>query len=469
VVGIDIMEKRIDLTEGSISGKLVQLALPIMATSFIQMAYNLTDMLWVGRIGSTAVAAVGTAGFFSNLAAALTMIAKVGAEVKVSQSLGRKDEKATRNYIVSALQINIVLSLIMGVIILLFRSKFLAFFQLENVKVISMAETYLATIAMGMVITNLIPVLTAIFNGAGNSKTPFIINTVGLVVNIVFDPILIYGVGPIPKMGVLGAALATIGSQSIVVTCFLISNLKSKEKYLKFTLLKKPDFRAIKTIFKLGIPSGVQSGLFTTFSILIARVIAGSGEVAIAVQKVGVQIEAITWMTAGGFSTALSSFVGQNYGAKKHDRIKEGYKATILIAGVVGILATLVLIIGGKGIFSVFIKEKEAIRLGTDYLRILGYSQLFMCIEITTVGMFNGLGRTYIPAAVSIILTGLRVPASMILSSPNLLGIDGVWWSISMSSVLKGITIVMILYYMTKKKNLLLDNTSEKNISVEVI
>jgi len=462
VVGIDIMEKRIDLTEGSISGKLVQLALPIMATSFIQMAYNLTDMLWVGRIGSTAVAAVGTAGFFSNLAAALTMIAKVGAEVKVSQSLGRKDEKATRNYIVSALQINIVLSLIMGVIILLFRSKFLAFFQLENVKVISMAETYLATIAMGMVITNLIPVLTAIFNGAGNSKTPFIINTVGLVVNIVFDPILIYGMGPIPKMGVLGAALATIGSQSIVVTCFLISILKSKEKYLKFTLLKKPDFRAIKTICKLGIPSGVQSGLFTTFSILIARVIAGSGEVAIAVQKVGVQIEAITWMTAGGFSTALSSFVGQNYGAKKHDRIKEGYKATILIAGVVGILATLVLIIGGKGIFSVFIKEKEAIRLGTDYLRILGYSQLFMCIEITTVGMFNGLGRTYIPAAVSIILTGLRVPASMILSSPNLLGIDGVWWSISMSSVLKGITIVMILYYMTKKKNLLLDNTSEK-------
>ncbi|MEW8993927.1 MATE family efflux transporter [Clostridium sp.] len=458
------MEKRIDLTEGSISGKLVKLALPIMATSFIQMAYNLTDMLWVGRIGSTAVAAVGTAGFFSNLAAALTMIAKVGAEVKVSQSLGRKDEKATRNYIVSALQINIVLSLIMGIVVLLFRSKFLAFFQLENLQVISMAETYLVIIAMGMVITNLIPVLTAIFNGAGNSKTPFIINTVGLVANIVFDPILIFGVGPIPEMGVLGAALATIGAQSIVVVCFLVSILRSKEKYLKFNLLKKPDFRAIRSICKLGIPSGVQSGLFTTFSILIARVIAGSGEVAIAVQKVGVQIEAITWMTAGGFSTALSSFVGQNYGAKKYDRIKEGYKATIFIAGVVGILATLVLIIGGEGIFSIFIKEKEAIMLGKDYLRILGYSQLFMCIEITTVGMFNGLGRTYIPAAVSIILTGLRVPASMILSSPNILGIDGVWWSISISSVLKGITIVIILYYMIKKKNLLQDS-----ISVEVV
>jgi putative MATE family efflux protein len=459
-MGIDVMEKRIDLTEGSISGKLVKLAFPIMATSFIQMAYNLTDMLWVGRMGSTAVAAIGTAGFFTNLAAALTMIAKVGAEVKVSQSLGRKDEKATRNYIVSALQINIVLSLIMSILILVFRTQFLAFFKLENLEVISMAETYLGIIAMGMVITNLIPVFTAIFNGAGNSKTPFIINTIGLIVNIIFDPLLIFGVGPIPRMGVLGAALATIGAQGVVVICFIVTIVKSKEKYLKFTLFKKPDFRAIKTICKLGIPSGVQNGLFTTFSILIARVIAGSGEVSIAVQKVGVQIEAITWMTAGGFSTALSSFVGQNYGAGKNDRIKEGYKATILIAGMVGILATLLLIIGGEAIFSVFIQEEEAIMLGKDYLRILGYSQLFMCVEITTVGIFNGLGRTYIPAAVSIILTGLRVPASMILSSPNILGIDGVWWSISMSSVLKGITIVVILYYMAKKKDLLQENAS---------
>lgn len=454
------MEKRIDLTEGSISGKLVKLALPIMATSFIQMAYNLTDMLWVGGIGSGALAAVGTAGFFSNLAAALTMIAKVGAEVKVSQSLGRKDEKATRNYIVSALQINIVLSLIMGMVVLLFRTQFLAFFQLKNIEVISMAKTYLGVIAVGMVITNLIPVFTAIFNGAGNSKTPFTINTIGLVANIIFDPLLIFGFGPIPKMGVLGAALATIGSQGIVVTCFIISVARSKEKYFKFSIFKKPDFRAIKTICRLGIPSGVQNGLFTTFSILIARVIAGSGEVAIAVQKVGVQIEAITWMTAGGFSTALSSFVGQNYGAKKYDRIKEGYKATILIASIVGILATLLLIIGGEAIFSIFIQEEDAIMLGKDYLRILGYSQLFMCIEITTVGMFNGLGRTYIPAAVSIILTGLRVPASMVLSSPDILGIDGVWWSISMSSVLKGIAIVAILYYMTKSKSLLQENAS---------
>lgn len=449
------MNERIDLTDGPINGKLVKLALPIMATSFIQMAYNLTDMLWMGRVGSSAVAAVGTAGFFSNLAFALAMISKVGAEVKVAQSIGRKDEKAARNYIVSALQINIVLSMILGLIIFTFRGSLLGFFHLENTNVVSMAESYLSIIALGMVITNLIPVFTAIFNGSGNSKTPFLVNTIGLAANMILDPVLILGLGPVKQMGATGAAIATITSQAIVITCFVIKIVMSKERYLKFNLLRKPDFEAIGSICKLGIPSGLQNALFTLFSILIARVIAGWGEVPIAVQKVGCQIESISWMTANGFATALGAFVGQNYGASKYDRIKKGYKATMTIACIVGLITTAVLVFGGRFIFSIFIPEPEAISLGTDYLRILGYSQLFMCIEITTAGAFNGLGKTAIPATISIILTGMRVPSSMIFSSPGLLGLNGVWWSISMSSVLKGLTIVAIFAYMIKKKNLL--------------
>lgn len=135
--------------------------------------------------------------------------------------------------------------------------------------------------------------------------------------------------------------------------------IKSKEAYLKVNLLTRLDFEVVRSLCKLGLPSGIQTGLFTVFSILIARIIAGWGEVPIAVQKVGCQIEAITWMTAGGFSTALSSFVGQNYGAGKFDRIKKGYKATIMIAGVVGMLSTLLLVLGGECIFSLFIMSQK--------------------------------------------------------------------------------------------------------------
>lgn len=449
------MLKKVNLVEGNITKSLIELALPIMGTSFIQMAYNMTDMIWLGRVGSKAVAAVGTAGFFTWFAMAFILISKVGAEVRVSQSIGKKDEKAMKRYIVSSLQINICLAIIYTLVLLLMNSQLIGFFKLGDVEVVSMAEKYLFIVGAGIIFNFINPVFTAIFNGAGNSKTPFRINTLGLIFNIIFDPILIFGVGPIKPMGAQGAAIATVMAQVLVSSCFLYTMIKDRYGFLKVNIFTKPDFYYIKDIIKLGMPVSVQNGLFTIFSMLIARIIAVWGPVPIAVQKVGSQIEAISWMTAGGFSTALSAFVGQNYGAKKYDRIKKGYFYTLIMAGVVGIIATILLVFGGKYIFGFFIPEKEAIDYGIVYLRILGYSQLFMCIEITTAGAFNGLGKTIFPSLVSILFTGLRVPASKILSSEKLLGLNGIWWSISMSSVFKGIILTLVFVILIKKNKLI--------------
>jgi putative MATE family efflux protein len=448
------MEKRINLVEGNITGSLIKLAIPIMGTSFIQMAYNMTDMIWIGRVGSKAVAAVGTAGFFTWLAMAFIMISKIGAEVKVAQSLGRQDYDKARSYIIGSLQINIILALVYGMVLFIFRKPLLNFFKLGDPAIVNMAETYLIVMIIGMAFYFINPVFTSIFNGAGNSRTPFLINTIGLVFNMIFDPILILGIGPFPRMEVLGAAIATILAQMVVTLCFIIVIIRSKEEYLKFNLFIKPNKEDIITICKLGLPVGGQSGLFTIFSILIARAIANFGPIPIAVQKVGSQIEAISWMTAGGFSTALGTFVGQNYGAKKYHRVKEGYKATMMMAIIVGIFATLLLTLGGGAVFSLFIPEEEAIKYGVVYLRILGYSQLFMCIEITTSGAFNGLGRTMTPSLISILFTGLRVPAAYLLASESLLGLNGVWWSISMSSVIKGILLFGIFIILLKRNKL---------------
>lgn len=463
------MEKRIDLTEGHIVESLIKMAIPIMGTSFIQMAYNMTDMIWVGRVGSEAVAAVGTAGFFTWLAMAFIMISKIGAEVKVAQSLGRHDNEAAKSYIVTSLQINIVLALIYGAILLIFRKPLLDFFRLGDSSIVNMAETYLVVMCLGMVFYFINPVFTAIFNGAGSSRTPFIINTIGLVFNMIFDPILILGVGPFPRMEVLGAAIATVLAQMVVTLCFIIVIIKSKEDFLKFNLFKRPNKENIIAICKLGIPVGGQSGLFTVFSILIARIIAGFGPIPIAVQKVGSQIEAISWMTAGGFSTALGSFVGQNYGAKKYDRVIKGYRTTMVMAIILGVFATLLLTVGGKYIFALFIPEEEAIKYGVVYLKILGYSQLFMCIEITTSGAFNGLGKTTIPSIISIVFTGLRVPAAYILSSKDLLGLNGIWWSISMSSVFKGVILVAIFVILYKNKKLFLKDDHIRNLEDSLV
>ncbi|MGX9755496.1 MATE family efflux transporter [Clostridioides difficile] len=444
------MKNRLDLTEGRITEKLLRLSLPIMGTSFIQMGYNMIDMIWVGKAGSKAVAAVGTAGFFPWLAMAFIMISKVGGEVKVAQSIGENNISTTKSYIKSAVEINIMLAIIYTMALIVFNKQLIGFFRLGDLEVISMSRQYLIIVALGMVFYFINPVFTAIFNGLGNSKTPFRINTIGLITNIILDPVLIFGWGPAPKLGVAGAAIATVFAQIVVTTCFLHIILKSKEEYFKIKIFRNIEVKYYKVLYKLGLPVAIQSGMFTIFSMLLGVIVASWGPVAVAVQKVGSQIEAISWMTAEGLAVALGSFVGQNYGAKKYSRINKGCKIAIIVSSVLGIITTLVLIFAGESIFSVFINESEAIEKGAMYLKILGYSQLFMCLEIITTGAFKGLGRTYIPSIIVTVLTGARVPLAYFISRPEILGLNGVWWSITLSSVLKGILMISLFIYLLK-------------------
>lgn len=444
------MEQRINLTEGKITEKLIKLSLPIMGTSFIQMAYNMIDMIWVGKIGSNAVAAVGTAGFYPWLAMAFIMISKIGGEVKVAQSIGENDLDKTKLYIKSSIEINIILSVFYTMFLVVFNKHLIGFFKLGDVEVISMSRTYLYIISIGIIFYFINPVFTAIFNGMGNSKTPFKINTVGLITNIILDPILILGWFGLPKMGVAGAAIATVIAQVVVSALFIYRIKKNKDGYFKIKIFRNIQLKYYRVLFKLGLPVAIQSGMFTLFSMLLGVIVASFGPIAVAVQKVGSQIESISWMTADGLAVALSGFVGQNYGAKKYERINKGCKATFIIAVILGILNTLILVFLGKYIFTVFIQEDKAIYEGTKYLKILGYSQLFMCIEIITIGAFKGLGRTYIPSIISIIFTGARVPLAYILSKPEILGLNGVWWSITISSVFKGILLINIFVFLLK-------------------
>ena len=169
------------------------------------------------------------------------------------------------------------------------------------------------------------------------------------------------------------------------------------------------------------------------------KILAVWGDKAIAVQSVGIQIESISWMSAQGFSSALSSFSGQNYGVRNIERVNEGYNKGIKIVGLLGIIVSFIFIFLGEFIFSLFLPEDPlAIQMGGNYLRILGFSQTFMCIEIATMGCFNGISRPIIPSVISVGMNGLRIPISKILSATGL-GLDGIWWAISGTSIIKGL------------------------------
>ncbi len=445
------MSKNINLTEGNISSTLTKLALPIMGTSFIQMMYNLTDMMWLGRLSTKAVAGAGTVGFFMWFGMSLILISSIGVSVGVSQAYGRGDMDDAREYISSGIKLDIFIGIIYSLLLLIFRNQVIGFFNLGDIETIQLAIDYLVIIACGFIFHFINPMYSAIFNASGNSITPFIINTIGLVTNMVLDPILIFGTGPFPKMGIKGAALATIIAQIVVTSIYIIVSRKNKALFSQLHLFSLPEKVHIKKIVKLGFPAFLQSGAHASISMVLTKILAEWGPTPVAVQSVGAQIESISWMTAEGFSTAISAFVGQNYGARNYDRVEEGYYKGLRIVGTIGIFATILLIFAGESIFKIFTPDDaNAIAQGIVYLRILGFSQFFITIEIASTGAFNGIGRTQIPAAIGIVLNALRIPGALILSS-TALGMTGVWWSMSISTIFKGFILTFLFIYVLKK------------------
>ena len=442
------MKNRINLLEGNIFTSLTKLAIPIMATSLIQMAYNMTDMIWIGRVGSDAVAAVGSAGMFMWLSQGFITLCRAGGQVKVGQSLGSKDIKEATAYARNALQMCIVLAILYSITMIAFSKQFIDFFRFENAKVIQDARDYLVYVSFGLIFTFLNQVVTGLITATGNSKTPFRANAIGLFANILLDPLFIFGFGPIPAMGVIGAAIATVIAQAIVFVLYYLY-MKQDELFIDLKILSRPEFNRIKQIFNIGFPPAAQSCMFTLIAMYIARLVAGFGEAAVAVQKVGSQIESISWMTADGFAAALNSFIAQNYGAKNLDRTEKGYATALKISIVLGIITTSILVFLPGPIFYLFIPESDILPLGIDYLIILGYSQLFMCVDIVTGGAFAGFGKTTLPSIVNVVFTILRIPIALFLV--KVIGLNGVWWALSITSIIRGILIPSMFMILQRK------------------
>ena len=200
------MRKTVNLLNGNILSSLTELAVPIMATSLVQMAYNLTDMAWIGRVGSSAVAAVGSAGMYTWLSTGVVMLARMGGQVKVAHSLGAGDTGEAAQYGKGALQLTMLLAAAYGLVMYVFASGLIGFFGLTSPKIVGDAIGYLK-IAGGLIVFSFLnQTLTGLFTAIGDSKTPFMANFVGLGCNMILDPILIFGIGTFPKMGAVGAA-----------------------------------------------------------------------------------------------------------------------------------------------------------------------------------------------------------------------------------------------------------------------
>ncbi len=439
------MSKNVNLLDGSIISSMSRLAFPIMGASLIQMGYNLVDMIWIGRLGSGAVAAVGAAGMFLWMANGVTTVPRIGGQVTVGQKLGAGQQKEAAEYAACALRMGLFLGIIYGLICALFNKPLISFFKLNSPEVIAEARWYLVIAGGLLIFFFLDQVIGGILAAMGNTVTTFRVTTVGLVINLVLDPVLIFGLGPFPRLEVIGAALATVFAQMIVFLLYLKAIWNEPVIFRNLHLLRRSNRVHLNEIVKIGLPSALQDVLFSAISMVIARFVAGYGDAAVAVQKVGGQIESISWMMGGGFAMAVNSFVAQNYGAGKIERVRKGFRTAIMIMGIWGLFNTFLLMTFPKFFFSIFISEPDVIPMGVDYLRIIGISEVFICLEGAATGAFQGLGKTVPPSIVGITFNALRIPAALLLSH-TALGLNGIWWVLTVSCIFKG-TILPLWYH----------------------
>ena len=441
-----------NLTKGPILKTLTKLAIPIMASSFLGTLYNITDMAWIGLLGSKAVAGVGVGGMFTWLSQGLAAMARMGGQVQVAQCIGRGERDRAHGFAQAAVQIATLMGMAYAVISLLFTRQMVAFFQLTDPEAQTAALSY-TKIACGLIVFSFLTLtMTGLYTAQGDSKTPFLANLIGLVTNMILDPVLILGPGPFPKLGVVGAAIATVTAQAIVMTMMILGVIiQKKENVLKgIRLTAKIPKEYLGGLCRIGIPTAIQGMAYCAISMVLTRMVSAYGAEAVATQRVGGQIESISWNTADGFAAALNAFIAQNYGAGKMERVRKGYRASLWTVGIWGLLISFVFICFPQAIADIFFHEPKAVATAVGYLVIIGFSEAFMCVELTTVGALSGLGRTRLCSIISIAFTSARIPLAIILG--GLIGLSGIWWALSITSIIKGIIFTCTFLWITRKR-----------------
>jgi putative MATE family efflux protein len=438
-----------DLTTGSITRGIFYLAGPAVATMFLETAFSIADIFWVGKLGAVSLAAVISSAFLIWIIWSLVGGISIGVTALVARFIGAKQPdqaafSARQSYLFA-----IFFALAITIAGLLFtRWPFVLMGTETNVTYLGIR--YLRIIFVGAIGFFLIDVFSAIFRAAGDTKTPLLVIGGSLALNIVLDPLLIFGVGPFPRMETAGAALASIISQAVGALLFIRLIARGKLGF-RFSLVPSLnlDFSMVWRVLRIGIPASSAWILFSVVYLFINKIVALFGTEAIAALGIGNRMESLSFHACMGFSIAASTLVGQNLGAQKPERSAQAAWQSagiaVLITGFVGAM----FLTFPRQIASFFISDPNVIAIGIGYLKIVALSQMFMALEIVLEGAFAGAGNTVPPMMVSIAGSLARIPLAYLLAVQWGIGISGVWWAITATSIVKGI---VLTYWFSRGK-----------------
>ncbi len=414
---------------------LVTLAVPIMLNNLLQMLYNLVDAWFLGRIGAAAVSAPTISFSLIFFLVVFGLAFSMAGTTLTAQSKGRGDMERANFYAGQTTTMLVVMSFVISGLGLLFTPTLLRVMQVPA-DAFEYTRQYMTIIFAGMPLMFVSFLLRAVLQGVGDSMTPLIVQVITILLNVVLDPILIFGWGPFPAMEVAGAAYATVFARfvgAVVSAWFLIRGKNG----IRLTLANmRPDWTAMRRIADIGLPSAIGQAVPAFGFTALQGIVNSLGTSVVAAFGVGNRIVSLFNMPAIGFSQATTSIVGQRLGAGRKDLAVTAVKQSILTVFVFIVAGMTLAFFFGASFVRFFVDDPEVIAYGEELFRILSPSVVIFAMFTVATGAFQGGGDTKPVMVLNVArLWGLRVPLAYLLAITLAWGPSGIWWSMFASNL----------------------------------
>lgn len=388
-----------DLTTGSLTRHLLQTTSYMLVTMLFQTLYVLVDLYWVGRLGTTAVAAVGISGNLLFIVLAATQMLGVGTTTFVAHASGRRDQERANLIFNQALVLSTLVGAIFLVVALALMRGYAEALSADT-PTGDLAVQYLAWFIPSQALSFPFVAMGAALRGTGNFRPGMIVQTATVILNIVLAPVLIFGWGPAPEMGVAGAALATFLAIAIGAVWMTLYFLPASA-YIRFHRHGwKPRLDLWSGMLKIGLPAGAEFGLMAVYLVLVYSVSRPFGASAQAGFGIGLRVVQACFLPVVALGFAVSPVAGQNFGARKAERVKETFRTAALIAGTAMLLLASLVWLAGDRMVEIFSADPAVIAVGDEYLHVVAWNFVASGVIFVTSSMFQAMGNT-IPSLVT--------------------------------------------------------------------
>jgi MATE family, multidrug efflux pump len=432
-----------DLTTGSLSGHLLKTTSFMLVSMVFQTLYVLVDLYWVGSLGTDAVAAVGISGNLTFIVLAVSQMLGVGATTLVSHAAGRKDHEQAMFLFNQAQALSIAAGFVFFVIAMVFRHQYVDGMS-ADAETNRLANDYLFWFIPAMGLQFVMVAMGAALRGTGNFKPGMIVQTGTVILNMVLAPFLIFGWGTGHPMGVSGAAMATFIAV-VVGVAWISVYFVDKNAYLRLHPRDwVPKLRIWGDMLKIGLPAGVEFALMAVYLMVVYAVSRPFGAAAQAGFGIGMRLMQSMFLPVVALAFALAPVAGQNFAARRGDRVSEAFRTAVMMSVVTTLFFTALAQLAPRALVRIFTTDQSAIDVGEVYFKIVSLNFVASGITFVTASMFQAMGNTIPSMATSFIrIVVVAIPVAFL---STVAGFDLRWiWYLTVVATYLQVTLNLLL------------------------